>query len=110
MLSSSDFIGWAESGGEVEKPSRGVSFIAPWGEIVSLDACAGCVVRQYMTRDTITVAPTTSIGEIAQKLIDAGIHRVLVTEGQRPCGIVSTIDIVAAVADASRRRGLLHRD
>ena len=110
ILSSSDFIGWAETGGEMEKPTKGVSFIAPWGEIVSLDACEGCVVRKFMTRDPITIEPTASIGEIAQKLIDAGIHRVLVTEGQRPCGIVSTIDIVAAVADASRRRGLLHRD
>jgi CBS domain-containing protein len=104
ILSSSDFIGWAESGGEMEPKRTGVSFIAPWGEIVSLDACEGCTVRQYMTRDAISVLPTALVGEIAQKMIDAGIHRVLVTDEGRPCGIVSSTDLVAAVAEADRRR------
>ena len=36
-------------------------------------------------------------------MIDADIHRVLVADGTQPCGIVSSTDIVAAVANATRR-------
>jgi CBS domain-containing protein len=103
ILSSSDFVGWAEAGGEMEDKSKAVSFIAPWGEIINLDACEGCVVSRFMTRGPVTVTPATSIGEIAQKMIDAHIHRVLVADNNRPCGIVSSTDIIAAIANATRK-------
>jgi CBS domain-containing protein len=102
ILSSSDFVGWAEAGGEMEEKKAGVSFIAPWGEVVSLDACEGCIVSHFMTKQPVTVPATMSIGEVAQTMINAHIHRVLVTEGKRPCGIISSIDIVAAVANAAQ--------
>ena len=102
ILSSSDFVGWAETGGEMEEKKAGVSFIAPWGEVVSLDACEGCIVSRFMTKQPVTVPATMSIGEVAQTMINAHIHRVLVTEGKRPCGIISSIDIVAAVANAAQ--------
>ena len=103
ILSSSDFVGWAESGGEIEEKSKAVSFIAPWGEIINLDECKGCVVSRYMTKGPVTVLPATPIGEIAQKMIDAHIHRVLVADNGRPFGIVSSTDIMAAVANAARK-------
>ena len=103
ILSSSDFVGWAETGGEMEDKSKAASFIAPWGEIINLDACEGCVVSRFMTRGPVTVTRKTSIGEIAQKMIDAHIHRVLVADNNRPCGIVSSTDVMAAVANATRK-------
>jgi CBS domain-containing protein len=103
ILSSSDFVGWAEAGGEMEEKSKGVSFLAPWGEIISLDACEGCVVSRFMTKDLVRVASTASLGEIAQKMIDSHIHRVLVADGNRPCGVISTTDIVSAVAEAEHK-------
>jgi CBS domain-containing protein len=102
ILSSSDFAGWAQTGGEMEEKRKAVGFIAPWGEIVNLDACEGCVVSRYMTKGPVTVSLTTPIGEIAQMMIDAHIHRVLVADQNRPCGIVSSTDIMAAVASANR--------
>jgi CBS domain-containing protein len=55
-----------------------------------------------MTKDPVKVARTTLVGEIAKKMIDADIHRVLVANGSQPCGIVSSTDIIAAVARAAR--------
>lgn len=110
ILSSSDFVGWAEAGGEMEEKSKGVSFIAPWGEIIGLDACEGCVVSRYMTKQPVTVELTTPIGEIALKMIDAHIHRVLVVDSNRPCGVVSSTDIVAAVASADRKSSRRKRE
>ena len=103
ILSSSDFVGWAEAGGEMEEKSKAVSFIAPWGEVINLDECEGCVVSRYMTKGPVTVSPATPIGEIAQKMVDAHIHRVLVADNGRPSGIISSTDIMAAVANAARK-------
>jgi CBS domain-containing protein len=105
ILSSSDFVNLAETGPMPER-RMAVSFIAPWGEIIGLDACEGCIVSQYMTKDPVKVTRTTPIGEIAQMMIDAHIHRVLVANGCRPCGIVTGTDIIAAVANLARKDAL----
>jgi CBS domain-containing protein len=105
VLSSSDFVTWAEEGGEeAGKKREATTFIAPWGELISIDDSPDSEIRRYMTVDAVTVAPTTPIGELAQKMVDAHIHRVLVVvEKDRPCGVVTSTDILAAVARAARR-------
>ena len=58
-------------------------------------------VAKYMTPDPVVVPPATRVGELAQMMVDAHIHRVvIVDEKRRPVGIVSTTDILAAVAQA----------
>jgi len=58
-------------------------------------------VRHHMSKDVVTVSATTPIAEIARMMLDAHIHRVFVVDGhRRPVGIVSSTDIVAAVAYA----------
>jgi CBS-domain-containing membrane protein len=55
-----------------------------------------------MTARLVTVEPSTPIGELARKMVDAHIHRVLVVADQgRPCGVVSSTDVLAAVARAA---------
>lgn len=104
ILSSSDFVTWAEEGGETAKKGEATTFVAPWGELVSIDDVPDNEIRHYMTVDTVTVAPTTAIGELAQKMVEAHIHRVLVVvEKGRPCGVVTSTDILAAVARAAQR-------
>jgi CBS domain-containing protein len=106
VLSSTDFVTWAEEGGETrEETEKGeaTTFIAPWGELISLDEAADSEIRHYMTADPVTVAPTCSIGELAEKMVDAHIHRILVVDQGKPCGIVTSTDILAAVARATRR-------
>ncbi|HSJ25321.1 MAG TPA: CBS domain-containing protein [Longimicrobiales bacterium] len=61
----------------------------------------GPCARDLMTAATIHVRPGTSVPELARFLVRAGIHRALVVEHGRLAGIVSTFDIVEAVAGAA---------
>lgn len=58
-------------------------------------------IARHMTSAAVTVAPTLRIGEVAQRMVDAHIHRVIVVDVEgHPKGIVSSTDILAAVAYA----------
>jgi CBS domain-containing protein len=60
-------------------------------------------VYHYMTADPIVVAPTTPLGELARIMVDAHIHRLIVADAdRRPIGMVSSTDVMAAVARAAR--------
>jgi CBS-domain-containing membrane protein len=99
VLSSSDFVRRAREEGEE------VSFIAPWGEVISVEDAPDREIRHYMTVQPVTVLPTTPVGALAQMMVDAHIHRVLVAgEHGRFCGIVTSTDVVAAVARAAQQR------
>jgi CBS domain-containing protein len=52
-----------------------------------------------MTREVISQPSETSVREAARYLLDVGIHRVLVIDNGQLQGIVTTTDIVRAVAD-----------
>jgi len=106
VLSSSDFVTWAVHGEEGGENGRGTSFIAPWGVLISIDDSPDSAIAHYMTALPITVEPTTPIGELAQKMVGAHIHRLLVVvDHDGPRGIVSSTDILAAVARAAQRIG-----
>jgi len=56
-------------------------------------------VRNYMTADPATVGLDTPIRKLALRMIDAHVHRLIVVDHQhRPVGIVTTTDVLAAVA------------
>jgi CBS domain-containing protein len=56
-------------------------------------------VRCHMTRDPVMVRPGTPLRELARLMLDAHIHRVIVADERgRPVGIVSSTDLIAAVA------------
>jgi CBS domain-containing protein len=56
-------------------------------------------VAAYMTPDPVTAPTTAPVRELARMMLDAHIHRVvIVDEGRNPVGIVSSTDILAAVA------------
>ncbi len=58
-------------------------------------------VRRHMTPDPVTVRPGTSVGEVARLMLDAHIHRVIVVDAKgRPIGIVSSTDLIAAIAQS----------
>ena len=74
--------------------------MADW-QIVEVEKMPTQDVRQFMTADPVTVAPEVSIRRLAQLMIDAHIHRiVVVNDEKKPIGIVSSTDILAAVAYA----------
>jgi CBS domain-containing protein len=55
-------------------------------------------VRDIMTARPYTVAPGEDVREAARQMLYADVHRLFVTEGGCVVGIVSTTDIVRAVA------------
>jgi len=73
-------------------------------QVVKVERLAAAPVRRYMTADPVTVTPDTPIDTVAQRMIDAHVHRVIVVDDEfRPVGIVASTDIVAAVAAHARR-------
>lgn len=56
-------------------------------------------VRDIMTTRPLTVSPETDVKEAAQQMLYADIHRLFVTDGDRVIGVISTTDIVRAVAN-----------
>lgn len=57
-------------------------------------------VREHMTSPAISVPTTTSVREAARVMVERRIHRVYVVDGGRLVGVLSTRDLMAAVADA----------
>lgn len=53
-----------------------------------------------MTREPRAVAPSTSLREAARIMSDRGLHRVFVVDKGRLAGVLSTLDLAAAVRDA----------
>jgi CBS domain-containing protein len=62
------------------------------------DLLAEHTVEEAMSRSLCTVAPDATIKYAAGFMVRAGIHRLLVVEGGQLVGLVSTWDLVKAVA------------
>jgi CBS domain-containing protein len=59
--------------------------------------------KAYMTADPVTVAPGTPVRDLARMMLDAHIHRLIVVdERRRPVGVISSTDILAALAYTDR--------
>jgi CBS domain-containing protein len=55
-------------------------------------------IERFMTPDVVSVAPHTPILKVIQNMVDAHIHRVVVLDEERRLqGIISTIDVLAAL-------------
>jgi len=58
-------------------------------------------VRRHMSADPVISTPEALLTKVARQMLDAHIHRVIVVDkAQHPIGIVSSTDILAAVAYA----------
>ncbi len=55
-------------------------------------------VREIMTPRPFTIAPDEDIREAARQMLYADVHRLFVAEGDQIVGIITTTDIVRAVA------------
>ena len=103
VLSASDFIDSAKRGVPSER-QQGVwqSYYVDW-HIVDIESLPRERVKNHMTADPVTIESATPLQTIARMMIDADIHRlVVVDDGRRPIGLVSSTDIVAAVANPER--------
>ena len=57
-------------------------------------------IREIMTPVTFSVRPETSLREIARFLLRGQIHRALVFDNRRLVGLVTTLDLVRAIAES----------
>ena len=104
VLSTTDFLSWAEKGEQASGQGCGSAACAhtAW-QVLDVETFPQCEVGRFMTPDPVTVQPGMHISDLARMMTDAHIHRVIVVDGQdRPVGIVSSTDILAAVAYASK--------
>jgi predicted transcriptional regulator len=102
VLSATDFVAFAEEG---ERSARRrhttVSCAHSAWEVLDEEQLPHENVQEYMTADPVTVHANCRIGELAQKMVDAHIHRVIVIDhDDKPIGIVTSTDILAALANA----------
>ena len=67
----------------------------------ALDEFGDVSVQEVMTRDLISVRRETPLQEVAQRMVQDNVHRVLVLdEEQRLYGIVSAFDLVRIIAQS----------
>jgi CBS domain-containing protein len=71
-------------------------------QMVRLEDLPGDRVRDLMTTGVVTVAADTPVGDAARRMLDRGVHRLVVTDpGGRPIGLLSATDILAALVFAA---------
>jgi CBS domain-containing protein len=71
----------------------------------AVQALQNRTVRTIMVTDPISVAPDTPVGDVARLLVTKHMHRVLVTEGAKVLGLISSLDVVRLVADGKTADG-----
>ena len=99
VLSRTDLIRWMDRGvGTATRVAEAACVCSDW-QMLELEQVPEDEVRQYMTTDLVTADPEARLGHLARCMIDAHIHRVVILDRQqRPVGIVTGGDILAAVA------------
>jgi predicted transcriptional regulator len=63
------------------------------------DVLSEHTVEEAMSRELLALAPSASADQAAEYMRATGVHRVLVVEGTRLLGIVTTMDITRAFAE-----------
>lgn len=56
------------------------------------------LAQDIMTRKPLTIHPEADVRDAARQLLYADVHRLFVVSGNRLAGVISTTDIVRAVA------------
>lgn len=97
VLSSTDFMHVLDGGPRSARvPSP--CFCSEW-QSVNVEALPTENVATYMTPDPVTVTPAVLVRDLARALRDAHVHRaIVVDERGRPIGVVTSTDVLAAVA------------
>jgi CBS domain-containing protein len=101
VLSATDFVRWIEREGATVYPPchPDPDFWADWRE-ENLARIPKDEVRRHMSVGVVTSPPHALLSTVARQMLDARIHRVIVVDDHdQPIGIVSSTDILTAVAD-----------
>src|SRR5262249_39929285 len=68
-------------------------------QMVEIESLPTEDVKHYMTGDPVTANTATPIAALARLMTNEGVHRLIVVDAaRRPIGVVSSTDLVAALA------------
>jgi predicted transcriptional regulator len=99
VLSTTDFMHWMDRE-HLPNPAAcaaSSAFCFPW-EMIDPEHLPDDAVHDWMTRDPVMVGVNSPLVDVARKMIDARIHRVIVADAsRRPLGVVSSTDVLAAL-------------
>lgn len=106
VLSATDFMNWMKGDHKGEAARVAEECVCKaWQIPEGANELTGCV-EACMTKNPVLAFANVRIGELAAMMMDAHIHRIIVVDtASRPIGVVSSIDILAAVARAHRKHG-----
>jgi predicted transcriptional regulator len=75
-------------------------------QMVEMESLPTEEVRQYMTSEPVTVEESTPITALSRRMVNANVQRAIVVDSEnRPTGIVTSTDLIAALAAAEPTRG-----
>ena len=57
-------------------------------------------VEEIMTRDVVEVARNAAWSDVARVMVDGGVHRVVVVDGGKLEGVITSLDLLRAAVDA----------
>lgn len=98
VISAVDFLHFVQHASPASLLATHDSIATAW-QMVELEQVPTEEVSTYMTKDPVTANPTATLVELSKAMMEAHIHRVIVVDAKkRPIGLVSSTDIVAAVA------------
>jgi CBS-domain-containing membrane protein len=106
VLSATDLVHWIDRDGRaVKRTGRASACVCADWEIVGIQEIPEDEVWRFMTADVVTAEAGDRVGELARRMLDAHIHRVVIVDGRgRPVGLVTSTDVLAAVAACEMRR------
>ena len=102
VISASDFVHWAGDANKARhQPVSPGCVCASWQIVDAEQISNDDRVSVFMTADPVTVVSTTPVQKLAKMMLDAHIHRLIVVDRQQhPVGIITSTDILAALARA----------
>ena len=60
-------------------------------------------VSNVMTTEVVSVSPDASASDVARTLCEQRVHRVMVMDGERLAGLISTFDLVGRLIQEEPR-------
>jgi len=109
LITASDILGFEEEHADDNSAAGMMQHFNPeisrWESVpisaLGLEEFGDVRVEEVMTRDLIYVGRETPLKEVAQKMLDANIHRVLVMDEKfNLYGIISSFDFVRVMAES----------
>jgi CBS domain-containing protein len=99
VVSATDFLRLANRDAQPAPMSCGIPCVCSDWQMLEVHELPADEVSRHMTRDPVMARPDTPVSELARLMLDAHIHRVIVVDTNgRPVGVVSSMDLIAAVA------------